>query len=140
MAAGGAGAAGEDASDRVAQQYSGRCWYIWQYGGPSIPPMPRRSADLSGDPCELLRGTPVVYSNTALDATAKFSGIEHGLPDHLEDVALKDMRGDRGVPAAFDLRPVVVVLSRAAIAAVRGVMIHGHFARGVHELSPTSKG
>src|SRR6516165_4501595 len=39
--------------------------------------------------------------------------IEHGLPDHLEDVALKNIGGDFGVPAAFDLCPVVVVLSCA---------------------------
>jgi hypothetical protein len=44
-----------------------------------------------------------------------FCGIEHDLPDHLEDLALKDMRGDDGVPAAFDLCPVVVVFSRSAI-------------------------
>src|SRR5262249_54819785 len=103
------------------------------------PPLLVEGADLLGDPGELPRGTPVIESCATLHAAAKFSRIEHGLPDHLEDVALKDMRGDRGVAAAFDLRSVVIVLSRAAIAAVRGVMIHGHFARGVDELSPTSK-
>src|SRR5215510_8076705 len=34
----------------------------------------------------------------------------------------------------FNLRPVVVVLSRAAVATVGGVMIHGHSPRGAHDL------
>ena len=82
---------------------------------------------------------PFVYPGADLDAAAKLAWIEHGLPDHLEDVAFKDMCGDFGVPAAFDLRPVVVVLSRPAIATVRGVMIHGHSSRGAHDLLPPSK-
>jgi hypothetical protein len=85
-------------------------------------------------------GTLVVRSGVALGATAKFLRIKHGLPDHLEDVALKDMRGDHGIGAALDLRPVVDVLSGAPIAAVCGVMIHGHRPRRAHDLLPTSKG
>jgi hypothetical protein len=88
----------------------------------------------------LPRRTLVVQSRAALHAAAKLSRIEHGLPDHLEDFGLKDMRRDNGVPTAFDLRSVVVVLSRAAIAAVRGLMIHGHVPRGAHDLLPPSKG
>jgi hypothetical protein len=105
-----------------------------------LPPFVVEGADLLGDLCELLRGSPVVDFGAGLDAAAKFCGIEHGLPDHLEDLALKNMGGDLRVPAAYDLRPVVVVLSRAAVAAVRGVMIHGHSSRGTHDLLPSSEG
>ena len=79
-----------------------------------------------GDPCEVPRCALVVYSGATLDAGAKFYRIEHGLPDHLEDVAFKDMCRDSGIGAAVNLGAVVVVLSGAAIAAVCGVMIHGH--------------
>ena len=48
---------------------------------------------LPGDAGELPRGILVVHSGAALDAAAELSGIEDVLPDHLEDVALKDMRG-----------------------------------------------
>jgi hypothetical protein len=116
------------------------CHLIRSIPAYQLPPVVAEGADPLGDPCELPRGTPVVHSGATLDAAAKFTGIEHGLPDHLEDVALKDMRGDRGVPAAFNLRSVVVVLSRAAIAAVCGVMIHGNSPRGAHNLLPSSKG
>jgi len=44
----------------------------------------------------------VIRCRATLHAAAKLSGVEHGLPDHLEDVPLKDMGRDFGVPAAFD--------------------------------------
>jgi hypothetical protein len=115
------------------------CHLIPSIPGYQLPTLLVESTYLLGDPCELPRCALVVYSGVGLHAAAELSGIEHGLLDHHEDVALKDMRGDLRVAAAFDLYPVVVVLSRPAIAAVRGVMVHGHSARGAHDLLPPSK-
>ena len=68
-----------------------------------LPPLFVESADPLCNTRELSRGASVVRSAT-VKATTKLAGIEHGLPDHLENLALKDMSADLGIAAPFDLR------------------------------------
>ena len=74
------------------------------------------------------------------DAGANLCGIEHDFLDHLEDFAFEDMSVDLGIAAPLDPRPVVHVLLCAAIAAVHGLMIYGHLARGAHDLVVAARG
>src|SRR5258706_1842276 len=94
-----------------------------------LPPLVFEGAELCRNACKLARDAPVVQFRADVDAALKLARIEHDLPDHLEDFALKDMGADLGIAAAFDLCPIVHVLLGAPIAAVHGPMIDRHLAR-----------
>ena len=103
------------------------------------PPLLVEGPDLPRNARKLPRDALVVQSPAGIDAAAKLSGIEHDLPNHLENFAFEDMGADLGIAAALDLRPIVHVLLGATIAAVHGPMIHAHLPRRAHDLVVASR-
>src|SRR5262249_22004883 len=120
---------------------SGVCRYILlaRHLPPGIqadnpPPLGVETTDMPGNSGKLPSDAPVVRSPVILDAAAKFYRIEHRLPDHLEDLALKNMRSDLRIAASLDLASIMVVLSGATITAIYGLMIHADLSRGLYDL------
>jgi hypothetical protein len=63
---------------------------------------------------------------------AKPCGIEHNLADHLENFTFEDMRADRGIGAALDLLPIVIVFRTLASASVGSLMIDNYLLRALN--------
>ena len=94
---------------------------------------------MAGNSGKLPSDAPVVRSRVILDAAAKFSRIEHRLPDHLADFALKNVRPDLRIGAPLDLAAIMVVFCGAAIAAVYGLVIDADLSRGLDNLVVSSR-
>jgi hypothetical protein len=95
------------------------------------PPLIVENFDLSRNARKFPRSAFIAHS-PQVDAAAKPCGIEHNLADHLENFTFEDMRADRGIGAALDLLPIVVVFRTLTSAAVGGLMIDNYLPRALN--------